>query len=74
MDKQDFVVCFWMMFLWYLEGFCQKIKYQSIADTMRICKFLKSMKLLQIPYWYLRFWEVRKTEVCMEYIRFKNGI
>ncbi len=26
-DKKNLVVCFWMMFLRYLEGFCQKTKY-----------------------------------------------
>jgi len=25
--KQDLVVCFWVMFLRYLEDFCQKTKY-----------------------------------------------
>ena len=29
MDKQDFMVCFLMMFLRYLEGFCQKILYHG---------------------------------------------
>jgi len=33
MDKQDLMVCFWMMFLRYLEGFWQKTKYNScVAD------------------------------------------
>jgi len=27
MDKQDLVGFFWMMFLRYHEGFCQKTKY-----------------------------------------------
>ncbi|KKL75397.1 hypothetical protein LCGC14_2055260, partial [marine sediment metagenome] len=27
MDKQDLEGFFWMMFLRYLEGFCQKTKY-----------------------------------------------
>jgi hypothetical protein len=29
MDKQDFMVCFLMMFLRYLEGFCQKTLYHG---------------------------------------------
>jgi len=35
MDKQGFVVCFWMMFLLYLEGFCQKTKYHGTFDLLR---------------------------------------
>ncbi len=41
MDKQNFVVCFWMMFLQYLEGFCQKTKYQQTLDIMSISVFKK---------------------------------
>ncbi len=44
MDKQDFAVCFWMMFLRYLEGFCLKTKYHSIADIMRISQFLRNLR------------------------------
>jgi len=39
MDKQDFMVCFWMMFLRYLEGFCKKTIYQSISCIMRYIRF-----------------------------------
>ncbi len=38
MDKQDFVVCFWIMFLRYLEGFCQKPKYHGTCDSLRYPK------------------------------------
>jgi len=35
MDKQDLVGFFWMVFLRYLKGFCQKTKYHGTWDTMR---------------------------------------
>ena len=44
MDKRVFVVCFWMMFLRYLEGFCQKTKYRLGADTMRISQVFKNLR------------------------------
>ena len=44
MDKQNFVVCFWMLFLRYLEGFCQKTKYQQTLDIMRISQVLKNLR------------------------------
>ena len=54
MDKQDFAVCFWMMFLRYLEGFWQKTIYHGTVDSMSICKLSKSRKLLHISNGYMQ--------------------
>ncbi len=44
MDSQYLMVCFWMMFLRYLEGFCQKTIYYQTLDIMRVSQVLRNLR------------------------------